>query len=138
MGGIGRAFNILHCHTATLPTLPNCYRLTYLYTATHTKVTKHTHHTHTHTYIIYNKTSKKDKQKDKQGMAWHDTGDNDLNSWDFSFSKSAICFHHLTYLCAGNDRVSSYTQCVCGGNSRECRVPDFLENPYLHGPATCV
>lgn len=22
MGGIGRAFNILHCHTATLPTVP--------------------------------------------------------------------------------------------------------------------
>lgn len=50
MGGIGRAFNILHC-TATLPHyLPNCYRLTYLHTATHTKVTKHqVHITHTHT-----------------------------------------------------------------------------------------
>lgn len=87
MGGIGRAFDILHCHTATLP---NCYRLTYLHTATHTKVTKHTHHTHT--YIIYNRTSKKDKQKDKQGMSWHDTGDNDLNFWDFSFSNRQIAF----------------------------------------------
>lgn len=61
MGGIGRAFNMLHCHTATLPTLPNCYRLTYLYTATHTKVTKHTHHTsHTHS-LLHN--IQQDKQK---------------------------------------------------------------------------
>lgn len=74
MGGIGRAFNILHCHTAPLPhylpNLPNCYRLTYLYTATHTKVTKHTHHTHTHLHNIQqNKQKGQAKRQARHGMA---------------------------------------------------------------------
>lgn len=102
MGGIGRAFNILHCHTATLP---YCYRLTYLYTATHTS-----DKTHRHLHDIQqNKQKRQAKRQARHGMAWHRRGDNELNSWDFSFFKSAICFHYLTYLCAGNDRVSSYT-----------------------------
>lgn len=70
MGGIGRAFNILHCHTATLggTKLPNCYRLTYLYTATHTKVTKRTHHTHLHN-TQQNKQKRQAKRQERHGMA---------------------------------------------------------------------
>lgn len=83
MGGIGRAFNILHCHTATLP---------HPYLHSHTHKSDKTYTSHTHTYIIYNKTSKKDKQKDKQGMAWHRRGDNELNSWDSSFSNRQFAF----------------------------------------------
>lgn len=91
MGGIGRAFNLLHCHIATLPTLLLSAHLP-VHSHTHKSDKTHTSHTHTHTYIIYNQTSKKDKQKDKQGMAWHDRSGNELNSCDFSFSNRQFAF----------------------------------------------
>lgn len=51
MGGIGRAFNLLHCHIATLPTLLLSAHLP-VHSHTHKSDKTHTSHTHTHLHNI--------------------------------------------------------------------------------------